>query len=89
MNTTLETIRQMIAEEFELDIATIKPESTLESLNIDSLSTIEFMFLVEEKFKITLPEERVKLQTVDNIATELDKVIVAQHGQPEGAQAAK
>ncbi|MEO6022993.1 MAG: phosphopantetheine-binding protein [Burkholderiales bacterium] len=89
MNTTLETIRQMIAEEFEMDIATIKPESTLESLNIDSLSTIEFMFLVEEKFKIVLSEERVKLQTVGDIATELDKVIVAQHGRPEGAQAAK
>ena len=89
MTTTLETIRQMIAEEFEKDIETIKPDSTLESLNIDSLSTIEFMFLVEEKFKIELPEERVKLQTVNDIATELDKVIAAQHSKTEGAQAAK
>ena len=76
----------MIAEEFEKDITTIKPESTLESLDIDSLSTIEFMFLVEEKFNIELPEERVKLQTVNDIATELDKVIAAQHGKTEGAQ---
>lgn len=81
MNTTMDTIRQMIAEEFELDPAIITADATLESLNIDSLSTIEFMFMVEDRFNIDMPEERVKLHTVGDIVIGLEKVIAAQHGK--------
>lgn len=81
MNTTMDTIRQMIAEEFELDPAIITADATLESLNIDSLSTIEFMFMVEDRFNIDMPEERVKLHTVGDIVIGLEKVIATQHGK--------
>ena len=77
MSATLETIRQMIAEEFQLDHAIVTADATLESLEIDSLSAIEFMFLLEDRFKIDFPEDKAKIKTVGDIAIELDKAIGA------------
>src|SRR5258706_3175979 len=92
--STVETLRQMITEEFELDPEKVQPETALGSLGIDSLSVAEFIFSVEDKFNVTLPEPRVDMKdlnaarasiglwTLRDIATELDVLIAAQNGSP-------
>ncbi len=72
----------MIAEQFDLKKEALVPDATLESLGLDSLSVIEFMFNIEDEFKIKLsdiPLENIKtLQDVINI---IDKQVVEQHGK--------
>lgn len=75
----LPTIQRMMAEQFELKLEDIKPDSLLENLGLDSLSIIEFMFNLEDAFKIKLPDERVELKTVQDIANNIDKLITSQN----------
>jgi acyl carrier protein len=45
----------IIAEQAVLDASDVKPESTLESLGIDSLGLVESIFAIEEAFDISVP----------------------------------
>ena len=73
--STLVVVQDMLIEEFNLTRDQVEPETLLESLGIDSLATIEFMFLLEDKFKISLPEEHKVVRTVGDISRELDDLI--------------
>jgi acyl carrier protein len=57
---TLERIRELAAKEFSIDPSGIDPNAPLESLGIDSLSFIEFMFKVEEEFGVSVSDEDLK-----------------------------
>jgi acyl carrier protein len=85
---TLDTIREMMVDQFQLDPAKVTPDATLEDLSIDSLSAVEFMFLLEEKFNVTAPMERVELRTVQDVGNEIDRLIAAQHGGEKAPQRA-
>jgi acyl carrier protein len=78
--STLDTIREMMVDQFQLEPAKVMPEATLQDLNIDSLSAVEFMFLLEEKFNVTAPMERVEFNTVQDVSNEIDRLIASQHG---------
>ena len=70
--STFDAIREMIVDQFELEPTQITPDATLESLKIDSLAAVEFMFLLEETFKLRMPEVPNGVLTVGDIATGVD-----------------
>lgn len=78
--STLETIQRMMVEQFELKPEVLTPETQLESLGIDSLSVIEFMFNIEDEFKIKLPDERVEIKTIQDIASIVERLVAEQKG---------
>ena len=45
----------ILAEQAVLDVSDVQPNSTLESLGIDSLGLVEAIFAIEERFDITVP----------------------------------
>ncbi len=80
--STLETVQRMIVEQFDLKKEALVPDATLESLGLDSLSVIEFMFNIEDEFKIKLsdiPLENIK--TLRDVINIIDKQVVEQHGK--------
>jgi acyl carrier protein len=78
--STLEIIQNMMVKQFDLKLEDLSPEAKLQSLGIDSLSVIEFMFNLEDELKIKITEERFELNTVQDIATAVDHMITAQKG---------
>jgi len=68
----------MMVEQFDLKPEVLTPEAQLENLGVDSLSVIEFMFSIEDEFKIKLPDERVEIKTVQDIATIVDRIVAKQ-----------
>ena len=68
----------MMAEQFELEQDKLAPDAELESLGLDSLSVIEFMFNIEDEFSIKLPDERVELKTIQDIANVVDRLVAEQ-----------
>ena len=54
MSTTFERIRTLMAGEFQLDPGTITPETQLTELGVDSLAALEFVFVLEESFGLTM-----------------------------------
>ena len=57
---TLARIKDMAAKEFSIDPAGLDPAAPLDSLGIDSLSFIEFMFKVEEEFGVSVSDEDLR-----------------------------
>lgn len=76
--TTLNTVQQMLAEEFELKAEQLVPEAKLVDLGIDSLATIEFLFKLEERFKLDLNNDPTPVETVADIAAEVDRLMAKQ-----------
>lgn len=76
--STLQTIQRMMVEQFDLKEEALTPDAQLETLGLDSLSVIEFMFNIEDEFKIKLPDERVEIKTIQDIATIVDRLVAEQ-----------
>lgn len=55
VETVADRVVAIIAEQAVLDVADVKPGSTLESLGIDSLGLVEAIFAIEEAFDISVP----------------------------------
>ena len=79
--SSLETIQKMMVKQFDLKLEDLTPDAQLESLGIDSLSVIEFMFNLEDELKIKLSDERIELKTIQDVANAVDKLLAEQHHQ--------
>jgi acyl carrier protein len=69
MNESLEKIKKILQENnLNLDISTIKPDSKLSDLGVDSLGLVQMIFEIEESLGITLSDKDLEnLKTVDDI----------------------
>lgn len=76
--SSLETIQRMLVEQFDLPLDALTPDAKLDILGVDSLSVLEFMFSLEDHFKIKLTEERVEINTLQDIADLVDKLLAQQ-----------
>lgn len=76
--SSLQTIQRMMVEQFDLKLDDLSPDSQLDSLGLDSLAVIEFMFNLEDELKIKLPDERVELKTIGDVVNVIDKIIAEQ-----------
>jgi acyl carrier protein len=63
----LEKIANLIAEHTGCDAATIKEDTTFESLGIDSLDTVEMVMQLEEELGIEIELEE-KMSTIGELA---------------------
>jgi acyl carrier protein len=57
-DTTQQQVFDIIAKQAKIDVAVIKPESTLKDLGIASLEAIELIFDIEEHFNINFPDQQ-------------------------------
>jgi len=81
-NPSLDEISQalakMVADKMDIDIATIKPESTLEELGLDSLDTFDLIFNAEDHFHIKVPNDQVNISTLQDVSTLVQRLIIEQ-----------
>lgn len=73
--STLATVQEMLVAEFDLRTDQIAPEAKLADLGIDSLATLEFLFKLEEKFDLDLNSDPTPVETVADIADEVDRML--------------
>ena len=79
--SSLQTIQRMMAEQFDLKLADLSPDAQLDSLGLDSLSVIEFMFTLEDELNIKITNDRVEdFKTVGDVADIIDRIIATQKG---------
>lgn len=68
-----------MVEQFDLKLEDLTPEATLESLGLDSLSVIEFMFNLEDELKIKMSDERVEIKTIQDVTNLADQLMAEQN----------
>ena len=59
MNDAFAIIADALEKKFGVDPALIRPESTFEQLGLDSLTLMEFVFEVEDRFDVRIPQEKL------------------------------
>lgn len=77
--SSLPTIQRMMVEQFDLKLEDLTPEATLESLGLDSLSVIEFMFNLEDELKIKMSDERIEIKTLQDVTNLVDQLMAEQN----------
>jgi acyl carrier protein len=71
---TLDTLRGMIADKFEVESAQILPETTLEALGLDSLAVFDLIFDIESVFEIKVSNDEVKIVTVADVISLIERL---------------
>ena len=72
---SFEMVSNAIAKKLEIDVATIKPESTLEELGLDSLDTFDIIFEAEDKLGIKVPNDQVDVKNIQDMTNLLDELL--------------
>jgi acyl carrier protein len=76
--TPFERVRTVLAKKYSLAPDAITPESTLESLGLDSLDLIELLFDVEDEFGIRIPQDggsALKTATIQDIINSVQTIV--------------
>lgn len=75
---TMERIRRLFIDRIDIREELVKPEVTLESLGLDSLDKIEFLFSLEEEFHIKIDDRSKTIATIQNVADLVDTIVAEQ-----------
>ena len=70
---TIDTIREVMSENLDIDAETIAEESTLESLGVDSLDMVELICDLEERCEVEIGEPE-GIETVGQLASYIDSL---------------
>jgi acyl carrier protein len=84
MSEVQDTVFGIIAKEDGIDLATIKPDSTLKDLNIQSLDAVQIIFEIEDHYKITLPDRDPNFDTesVKGLIDAVQKLVAEKAATP-------
>ena len=55
MNPTFEVVRSALTQQFHVEPGKISPDAPLQSLGLDSLGLMEFVFAIEDRFDCGSP----------------------------------
>ncbi|MFT3666365.1 acyl carrier protein [Piscinibacter sp.] len=73
--STFETVADVLRTQFETGDAPLEPATPLNALGLDSMSLMEFVFAVEDRFGLRIPEERLDPRQADLTLADLCKAI--------------
>ena len=82
MNTS-ERVKKLFLENFDLPEERLRPEATIESIGLDSLDKIEFLFALEKEFNVRIPDREVKLNSVQDIIAVVERLAHEPHRQKD------
>ncbi|KZC36446.1 MULTISPECIES: acyl carrier protein [Rhodanobacter] len=87
--TIQQQLFEIIAKQAKIDVATIRPESTLKDLGIASLEAIEMIFDIEEHFNINFPDQQganFDTDTAQSLVDAVQKALADKAAAGEGSK---
>lgn len=76
--SSLKELQDLIQAKYGLDPATLDPHASMRASGVDSLALVEFLFEVEDKFGISIPDNNPNLDTLAELAEIVDQLRAAQ-----------
>jgi len=77
--SSFDYIRQTLIDKFDVDAEAITSEATFETLGLDSLTMVELMFEVTEKYEIEIPNEKLDFKTLGEAVAVIDETLQAKN----------
>ncbi len=80
-SSTFAAISSVLVDKFHVDGALAQPTTTLDQLGLDSLALMEFVFAVEDRFDVRIPEDRLDPRqlgiSLAQLASLIDEAVAA------------
>jgi len=87
--STFDAIAAVLTEQFHVEAGSIRPQVALDQLGLDSLALMEFVFAVEDRFDVRIPEDRLDPRqagvTLEQLARLIDEAAAARPGSDASA----
>jgi len=77
--STWERIKKLFLVNYDFPEERLRPEATIESIGLDSLDRVEFLFALEKEFDIKIPDREVTLISLQDVITVVERLAVEQH----------
>jgi acyl carrier protein len=75
--SSLKELQDLIHEKYGIDSATLDPHASIRGTGIDSLALVEFLFAIEDRYQISLPDEYSNIDTLAELAEVVDRLRAA------------
>jgi len=72
--SSLRDLQDMIREKYHIEPGALNPHQSMREQGLDSLAVAEFLFEVEDRFGLTLPEEHTRIETLAGLADLIDRL---------------
>jgi len=83
MSDTFGRVKTLIVEEFQIEPERIAPDTQLAELGVDSLAALEFVFVLEDAFKVTMDATTdLRGGLVQHVVDAVDIALSRQHASP-------
>ncbi|WP_076997545.1 acyl carrier protein [Variovorax sp. KK3] len=73
--SSLQELQNLIQEKYGLDAAALDPHASMRDKGLDSLALVEFVFAIEDHFKINMPDQDTNIDTLAELAAVVDKLL--------------
>jgi acyl carrier protein len=85
--TTLSTLQHILVHDYRLTPDQVAAEATLTTLGLDSLSVLELMFKIEDRFRLKITDDTpTDLVTVSDVVSYIDRLLASQTAAPATSQ---
>jgi acyl carrier protein len=75
--SSLQVLQDLIQEKYGLDPTQLDPNASMLESGVDSLALVEFIWAVEERFGISVPDNYDEIATLADLAKVVDKIVAA------------
>jgi acyl carrier protein len=84
---TLETLQDILVRDYRVPRDQTSPESELSTMGLDSLSILELMFKIEDRFHVKIMDDTpTDLVTVNDVVRFIDGLLPNKAAEPEPNQ---
>jgi acyl carrier protein len=84
MRRTGEYLRESVksfSKNYDFPVERLQPEATIESIGLDSLDKVEFLFALEKEFNVKIPDREVTLNTIQDVINVIERLTHEAKGQ--------
>jgi acyl carrier protein len=74
MTDTMAALKELLHQEFDVDLSTLKVDAPLADYGLDSLSLAELLFAIEEHFNLDIPIGRQGINSLADVAALIDEL---------------
>jgi len=71
---SLGELQNIIREKYDIEPGALDPSLPMREQGLDSLAVAEFLFEVEDRLGLTLPEEQLQIETLAGLAELIDRL---------------
>ena len=74
MVSSLGDLQNIIREKYNIEPGALDPNVSMREQGLDSLAVAEFLFEVEDRFGLTLPDDQQHIETLAGLADLIDRL---------------